>query len=159
MRRLLIPVLILVAAVTTAAAVVPVTDFTAAYNGAGVDVSWTLSDTWHSAGFTIYAGDVRDQPNRLVANVPVGSDPNYHVLDAAGRAGAWYWLHEIDQAGVSTDYGPIQALGPTAVDLVSVDAASRACHVCYCETATKNVYCTLNCTPTAWQKLSCRYRR
>lgn len=50
---------------------------------------------------------------------------------------------------------------PTAVDLASFETlpAGRTCHVCYCEPATRTMYCKLNCTPTAWQKLACRVRQ
>ena len=43
--------------------------------------------------------------------------------------------------------------------LASIDAAAPRCHVCYCEKATWQVVCKGNCTPTVWQKLSCRPKR
>lgn len=94
-----------------------------------IHVSWETASELENAGFNLYRSlDASRDHATLLAYVPSqapGSAQGFvYGYDDAGVAPgqtAWYWLEDVDFAGVTSEHGPVQATmaAPTAVRLAS----------------------------------------
>ncbi|MER2600634.1 MAG: glycoside hydrolase family 13 protein [Caldilineales bacterium] len=112
---------------------VTLASFTAQPASVGVELAWeTVSET-DNAGFRLYRAESAAAQPVLLASLPsqaagAASGSRYSYLDSTAAAGQtwWYWLEDIDLAGVATRHGPVSASpqAPSAVGLSSLSGST-----------------------------------
>ncbi len=91
--------------------------FTAADSAEGVLIQWQTASETDNLGFNLYRAETETGDRVLLnsslipTNMPPGSPigASYEYLDATAAAGStyYYWLEDVDLAGVATLHGPV----------------------------------------------------
>lgn len=111
--------------------------FEAFPQGESVRVEWETLSEIDNAGFRLYRGTTAVAPDAplhegLIPSQAPGSGQgfSYEWLDETVETGAtyYYWLEDVDTAGIVTRHGPVQATvqAPTAVTVGTLGSASGA---------------------------------
>ena len=112
-------------------------DFSAVQSGEAIRVSWETVSEVGNVGFNLWRGtspnapDVQLNSNLIPSQAPGSSQGFvYEWLDAANLVNGttyYYWLEDVDMAGVVTRHGPVSAAyaAPTAVRLTEAGRAGR----------------------------------
>lgn len=99
----------------------------------GVLLTWETVSEVDNTGFNIRRSSSASELGELLAFVPAQTPGSaqgfaYSYHDQAVQSGAtyWYWLEDVDTAGVTTLHGPVSVTysGPTAVELSGLSAAN-----------------------------------
>lgn len=109
---------------------VKLVSFTARPSGPAVLVAWETAAEWDNLGFNLYRQNTLDGPATCLnaALIPSrspgsGEGATYTFLDTPVEGGAIYFctLEDVDQNGVRTPHGPVQATAPYAAFLPVVE--------------------------------------
>lgn len=110
--------------------------FDASQLGNEIIVTWETVSELENIGFNLYRGVTPDAPNvqlnaALIASQAPGSGQGFvytweDTFDLAGGTTYYYWLEDVDTAGLTTRHGPISITfeAPTAVRLGSFGAGA-----------------------------------
>ncbi|MFZ1508374.1 MAG: hypothetical protein WAV74_16490, partial [Anaerolineae bacterium] len=114
----------------------PLASFDATQSGDAILVTWETVSEIDNLGFNLWRGTSPNAPDvqlnsTLIPSQAPGSSQgfSYEWLDAANLVNNttyYYWLEDVDIAGVVTRHGPISATysAPTAVRLLGADSAA-----------------------------------